>query len=231
MKGTIVNSAAVLIGSGVGLALKRGIPEKYQNTVMHGMALAVGVIGLQMAFKTENMLVVILGLAVGAVIGEALNIDGLLNKIGEWLSSKLGSQEKAGQSSIGHGFVTASLVYCIGAMAVVGSIQDGLTGDTSTLYAKSLLDGITSIVFTSSMGIGVMFSSVSILIYQGLITLLAGFFSAVLSENVIKEMTATGGILIVGVSILMLELKKIRLANLLPAIPAAAAIAYFWPVM
>lgn len=231
MKGTIVNAAAVLVGSGLGLALKQGIPAKYQNTIMQGMALAVGVIGLQMAFKTENMLIVILGLAIGAVIGEALNIDHYLNKLGGWLSLKLGNQGDSGQSSIGRGFVTASLVYCIGAMSVVGAIQDGLTGDTSTLYAKSLLDGITAIVFTSSMGIGVMLSSISVLLYQGLITLLAGFFSAVLSDNVIKEMTATGGILIVGVSILMLELKKIRLANLLPAIPAAAIIAYFWPPM
>ncbi|MDF2570696.1 MAG: ydfK [Sporomusa sp.] len=230
MKGTIVNAAAVLLGSGLGLALKRGIPEKYQSTIMQGMALAVGIIGLQMAFKTENILVVILGLAVGAIVGEALNIDGILNKIGACLSDKFG-KDNPGEANVGQGFVTASLVYCIGAMAVVGSIQDGLTGDASTLYAKSLIDGIISIVFTSSMGIGVAFSSVSILIYQGIITLLAGFFSAVLSDGVIKEMTATGGILIVGVSILMLELKKIRLANLLPAIPAAAVIAYFWPII
>lgn len=230
MKGTLVNVAAVVVGSGLGLVLKRGIPEKYQNTIMHGMALAVGVIGLQMAFKTENILIVILGLAAGAIIGEALNIDGGLNQVGDWLSDKLGGKGKPGQSNIGHGFVTASLVYCIGAMAVVGAIQDGLTGDTSTLYAKSLLDGITSVVFASSMGIGVTFSSLSILVYQGSITLLAGFFSSVLSDRVITELTATGGILIVGVSILMLEIKKIKLANLLPAIPAAAAIAYFWPI-
>lgn len=230
MKGTLVNVAAVVIGSGVGLALKRGIPEKYQTTIMHGIALAVGVIGLQMAFKTENMLIVILGLVIGAIIGEALNIDAGLNQMGDWLSHKLGSMGNSGQNNIGHGFVTASLVYCIGAMAVVGAIQDGLTGDTSTLYAKSLLDGITSIVFASSMGLGVTFSSLSILVYQGSITLLAGFFSAILSDRVVTELTATGGILIVGVSILMLEIKKIKLANLLPAIPAAAVIAYFWPV-
>ncbi|TWH46620.1 DUF554 domain-containing protein [Sporomusa sp. KB1] len=230
MKGTLVNAAAVIIGSGVGLALKQGIPEKYQNTLIHGMSLAVGVIGLQMALKTQNVLIVILGIAVGAIIGEALNIDGGLNKIGEWLSEKLSGPDETGKSNIGRGFVTASLVYCIGAMAVVGSIQDGLTGDTSILYAKSLLDGIISVVFTSSMGIGVAFSSVSVLVYQGLITQLAGFFSAVLSEQVVTELTATGGILIVGVSILMLEIKNIKLANLLPAIPAAAVIAYYWPI-
>jgi len=230
MKGTLVNAVAVILGSGVGLALKQGIPPKYQNTLIHGMSLAVGVIGLQMALKTQNVLIVILGIAVGAVIGEALNIDGGLNKIGEWLSEKLSGSDEAGKSNIGRGFVTASLVYCIGAMAVVGSIQDGLTGDTSILYAKSLLDGIISVVFTSSMGIGVAFSSVSVLVYQGLITLLAGFLSAVLSEQVVTELTATGGILIVGVSILMLEIKNIKLANLLPAIPAAAVIAYYWPI-
>ena len=230
MKGTLVNAAAVIIGSGVGLALKQGIPQKYQNTLIQGMALAVGAIGLQMALKTQNVLVVILGIAVGAIIGEALNIDGGLNKVGAWLSENLSGAEDNGQNNIGRGFVTASLVFCIGAMAVVGSIQDGLTGDTSILYAKSLLDGIISVVFTSSMGIGVIFSSVSILVYQGSITVLAGFFGAVLSEKVVTELTATGGILIVGVSILMLELKNIKLATLLPAIPAAAAIAYFWPV-
>lgn len=229
MKGTIVNAAAVILGSGLGFVLKQGIPEKYQNTLIHGMALAVGVVGLQMALKAQNVLVVILGIAVGAIIGEALNIDGGLNKIGAWLSEKLSNQEEAGKSDIGRGFVTASLVYCIGAMAVVGSIQDGLTGDTSILYTKSLLDGIISIVFTSSMGIGVALSSISVLIYQGTITLLAGFLSPVLSDRVVSELTATGGILIVGVSILMLEIKNIKLANLLPAIPAAAMIAYFWP--
>lgn len=230
MKGTLVNAAAVILGSGLGLALKQGIPEKYHNTLIHGMALAVGTIGLQMALKTENVLIVILGIAVGAIVGEALNIDGGLNKIGDWLTRKLSNPEKNGENNIGRGFVTASLVYCIGAMAVVGSIQDGLTGDTSVLYAKSLLDGIISIVFTSSMGVGVAFSSVSVLLYQGTITLLAGFFSAVLSDRVVTELTATGGILIVGVSILMLEIKNIKLANLLPAIPAAAVIAYFWPI-
>lgn len=230
MKGTLVNAAAVLVGSGLGLALKQGIPEKYHNTLIQGMALAVGVIGLQMALKTQNVLIVILGIAVGAIIGEALNIDAGLNKLGTWLGNKLSNSDESGKSNIGRGFVTASLVYCIGAMAVVGSIQDGLTGDTSILYAKSLLDGIISIVFTSSMGVGVAFSSVSVLIYQGLITLLAGFFSTVLSDRVVTELTATGGILIVGVSILMLEIKNIKLANLLPAIPAAAVIAYFWPI-
>lgn len=226
MKGTIVNAAAVLLGSGIGLLLKRGIPEKYETTIMQGIAMAVGLIGLQMAFKTQNILIVIISLVLGAIIGEAINIDKWLNKAGERLTERLGSQ----YGDAGRGFVTASLVFCIGAMAVVGSIQEGLTGDASTLYAKATLDGITSVVFSSSLGIGVAFSSATILAYQGMLTLLAMAFGNVLSSSAIVEMTAVGGLLIVGICLLMLEIKTIKVANLLPAIPMAAAIAALWPV-
>ncbi|MEG6584422.1 DUF554 domain-containing protein [Dendrosporobacter sp. 1207_IL3150] len=226
MKGTLVNSAAVLAGSAVGLLLKSGLPVRYQQTIMQGLALAVGIIGLQMAFKTQNILIVILSLVMGAVIGELIDIDSLLNRIGNWLTVKLGTT----YGNVGEGFVTASLVYCVGAMAVVGSIQDGLTGDSSTLYAKSMLDGISAIVFASTLGIGVALSSVSIFLYQGTITLLAGTFTTLLSTAMITELTATGGILIIAISILMLEIKKIKVANLLPAIPAAAIITALWPL-
>lgn len=225
MKGTLVNAATVLVGAGLGLMLKKGIPEKYQKTVMQGVALSVGLIGLQMAFKTQNILIVIISMVVGALIGEKINIDKWLNKVGDELTEKLGSQ----YGNVGQGFVTASLVFCVGAMAIVGSIQDGLTGDSSTLYAKATLDGITSAVFASSMGIGVAFSSVAILIYQGMITLLAASFGDILSTSSITEMTAVGGLLIVAISLLMLEIKQIRVANLLPAIPIAAVMAIVWP--
>ncbi|QJW46711.1 DUF554 domain-containing protein [bacterium BFN5] len=224
MKGTLVNAAAVLSGSVVGLLLKQGMPERYQHTIMQGLALAVGVIGLQMAFKTQNMLIVILSIVMGAIIGEALNLDVLLTKFGNWLTAKLGSQ----YGNVGEGFVTASLVYCVGAMAVVGSIQDGLTGDASTLYAKSMLDGVSAVVFASTLGIGVALSSISVIVYQGSITLLAGAFSSLLTEQIITELTAVGGVLIIAISILMLEVKKIKVANLLPAIPAAVIITALW---
>jgi uncharacterized membrane protein YqgA involved in biofilm formation len=226
MKGTLVNAAAVITGAAVGLLLKRGMPERYQQTIMQGLGLAVGIIGLQMAFKTQNILIVILSIVVGAVLGEALNIDAWLNKLGNWLTAKLGNQ----YGNVGEGFVTASLVYCIGAMAVVGSIQDGLTGDASTLYAKSMLDGISAIVFASTLGIGVALSSISVLIYQGSITALAGAFSTLLTGSIITELTAVGGVLIIGISLLMLEVKKIKVANLLPAIPAAVIITALWPL-
>ncbi|MGI6093409.1 MAG: DUF554 domain-containing protein [Veillonellaceae bacterium] len=226
MTGTLVNVVAVLIGSGIGLMLKRGIPDKYQATIMQGIALVVGLIGLQMAFKTQNMLVVIISMALGGIIGEAINIDKMLKKAGDRLSERLGSK----YGDVGRGFVTASLVYCVGAMAVVGSIQEGLTGDTSTLFAKSALDGLTAIIFGSSMGIGVAFSSISIFVYQGTLTLLAMAFGNILPDSSVTEMTAVGGLLIVGICLLMLEIKEIKVANLLPAIPVAAVIAAFWPM-
>lgn len=222
MKGTIVNALVVLTGSVAGVILRQGIPEKYQQTVMQGLGLAVGLIGLDMALKTQNILIVIVSLILGGLCGEAIDIDQGLSRLGAWLTQKLGSK----YGDAGEGFVTASLVYCVGAMAVVGSIQDGLTGDASILYAKSMLDGVSSVVFASTMGIGVALSSVSIFLYQGAITILAGAFSSVLSEAVIREMSAVGGVLILGISLLMLEIKRIKIANLLPAIPAAAIITY-----
>lgn len=224
MKGTLVNVAAVVAGSLVGMVLKKGIPERYQLTVTHGLGMAVGLIGLQMALKTQNILIVIISLGLGGLVGEKIDIDRWLNRLGVWISRRLGDQ----YGDAGQGFVTASLVFCVGAMAVVGSIQDGLTGDASTLYAKSMVDGVFSMVFSSSMGIGVALSGVSILLYQGSITLLAGICSSILSDAIITEMTAVGGVLIVGISLLMLKLKTVKVANLLPAIPVAAVVTALW---
>ncbi len=224
MKGTLVNAAVVLLGSGLGLLLRRGFAERYQITVMQGLGLAVLLIGLEMALKTQNVLIVILSLVTGGLAGEWADIDARLNRFGNWLSE----QTKGKYGDLGQGFVAASLIYCVGAMAIVGAIQDGLTGDATTLYAKSMLDGISSIVLTSAMGAGVALSSFSILFYQGTISLLAGQLSSVLSEAVIREMTAVGGVLIIGIALLMLEIKVIKVANLLPAILFAAIIATYW---
>lgn len=226
MKGTIVNAITILLGSGLGLLLKRDIPDKYQKIIVQGIGLAVGLIGLQMALKTQNILIVIISLVIGAIVGEAIDIDKWLGKMGDRLTAKLGSQ----YGNAGQGFVTASLVFCVGAMAVVGAIQDGLTGNTSTLYAKAMLDGVFAMVLASGMGIGVAFSSIPVFIYQGSITLLAMTFGNVLSEAAILEMTAVGGLLIVGISIIMLDIKQVKVANLLPAIPVAAVLAALWPL-
>lgn len=224
MTGTIVNAAAVVVGSGLGIMLRRGIAFRYQEIVMQALALSVGLIGLQMALQTQNALIVIVSMALGAITGECLQIDRRLNQAGEKLSQRIGNDN----ALFAKGFVASTLVYCVGAMAVVGAIQDGLTGDAGTLYAKSMLDGVGAVVFASSMGWGVMFSSVSIFLYQGSITLLASLLSTVLHEDIIREMTSVGGVMIVGLSLTMLEIKPIRVANLVPAILFAAVIASIW---
>lgn len=217
MKGALVNFAAIIAGSMLGLILKKGIPEPYKETIMHGLGLAVMMIGFKMALVTENILIVIVSIAVGAFVGEVMGIDAILNHLGAILTEKLGTR----YGDVGKGFVTATLIFCIGAMAIVGSIQEGLTGDASTLYAKSIIDGIAAIIFSAAMGIGVAFAAVPVFLYQAAITVGSSFLGEVISKAAINELTAVGGVLIIAISFTMLEIKKIRVANLLPAVPIA----------
>lgn len=217
MKGTIVNCLAIAVGSGLGLVLKSKISPRYQDTIMQGLGLSVLLIGLTMAIETQNVLVVAGSMIIGAVIGELLDIDGRLNRIGDRLSARL--QSSGG--SLGKGFVTATLVYCIGAMAIVGSLQDGLTGDASTLYAKAMLDGTGAVIFTATLGIGVILSVIPVLLYQGSITLLAAWVAPLLTDAIICEVTAVGGLLILGIGLNLLKICQIKIANLLPAVFAA----------
>ena len=214
MKGTIANTAAVVLGAGLGLLLRKGIPERFKTTIMQGLSLAVFLIGVQMALKTGNILIVIGSLVSGGLIGEALRLDRLLDKLGQWFENRLATSP----GRISKGFVTGSLVYCVGSMAVVGAIQDGLTGNTEVLYAKAMLDGIASIVFSSTLGFGVMLSALSVFIYQGTITLLASYAQTLMTSAAITEMTATGGLLIVAIAANMLEVAAIKVVNLLPAV-------------
>lgn len=214
MTGTIVNVAAILIGATVGVVLKKGIPERFNHTIIQGLAMSIMIIGIQMAIQTKNALVVVLSLVIGGFTGELLQIEKRLDSLGALIEKKIGNS----QGDFAKGFVTASLVYCIGAMAVVGSIQDGLRGDSSTLFVKSLLDGVTAIFFASTMGFGVAFSAVPVFLYQGSITLLAQYVQGFLTQPVINEMAATGGVLILGIGIKILGLKEVKVGNLLPAI-------------
>jgi uncharacterized membrane protein YqgA involved in biofilm formation len=222
VKGTLVNALAIVGGSGLGLLLKKNISTRYQQTIINGLGISVGLIGLQMALKTQNILIVIVSMVMGGLLGEFFDIDKWLVRFGEWLTTKMGSK----YGSAGEGFIAGSLVFCVGAMAIVGSIQEGLTGDASTLYAKSMLDAVVSVVFASSMGIGVAISSVSVLAYQGIITLMASSLSGMIGDGMILEMTSVGGLLIIGISLLMLEIKTIKVANLLPAVPIAAMVTF-----
>ena len=225
IQGSVVNAAAIVAGTAVGLLLRKGIQERYQQTVLAGVAMSVGLIGVTMALKTQNILLVIVSMVLGGLVGEFLDIDARLEKMGAWLTQRRGAQ----YGNVGQGFVTASLVFCIGAMAVVGSIQDGMTDDAATLYAKATLDGIASAVFASSMGAGVALSAVPVLLYQGGISLAAAAFGATLPTAAVTEMSAVGGLLIVGISMRMLNLGDIRIANLLPAVFVAPLLVLFWP--
>lgn len=224
--GTIVNAAAILAGAGAGLILRQGLPDRWQETIMHAIGLSVTVIGIQMALKTNNIIIVIISLVAGAIIGELLDIDKALNRFGTWVGGKLSNDKEKGSAAaiIGQGFVATSLIYCVGAMAIVGSIQEGLTGDASTLFAKSILDGITAIIFAANMGVGVALSALSVALYQGSLTLLAGSMEAIMTPLLLAELTATGGILIIAIGLNMLKLVKIRIANMLPAIIAAGIV-------
>lgn len=221
--GTLVNVAAICAGSLVGAFLTRGIPDNIKRTLTQGLGLSVILLGLQMAFKTENVLIVISSLAVGGIVGELARIEERLDNLGRWIEEKAAKKVPgSGEQNMARAFVMASIVFCVGAMAVMGSIEDGLTGQHNILFAKSVLDGIASVVFASTMGIGVIFSSVPVLLYQGGITLAASAASTYLSDRVIAELTATGGLLILGIGLNILELAKIRVGNLLPAIFFAA---------
>ncbi|HHV71841.1 MAG TPA: DUF554 domain-containing protein [Clostridia bacterium] len=216
MKGTIVNSLTILAGGFLGGWLKQRFPEKYQQTIMQGVALSVILIGINMALKTNNVLIIIISLVLGAVLGEWIGIEERLQKFGQYLETKIGKE----RGRIAEGFVRASLVFCIGAMSITGALQDGLTGNPVILYAKSMLDGVTAIVFAAAMGFGVMISAGSVFLFQGIITLLASWVAPILNSHplMITEMEAAGGLLIIGIGLNMLEVKPIRVGNLLPGV-------------
>jgi uncharacterized membrane protein YqgA involved in biofilm formation len=217
MLGTIVNTLAIIIGSLLGLLLNKGIPENYKNIVMSGVGLSVVLIGLKSALTSDSLMVVIFSVIIGAVIGEFLKIEEKLERLGNYLEQKVTSKSSE-QNSFARGFVTASLVFCVGSMAIVGSLESGLTGTHQTLFAKSVLDGVTSIIFASTLGLGVLFSSLAVFVYQGLITLLAVFLKGYLVTETISQMTSVGGLLILAIGFNMLKITSIRVGNLLPGI-------------
>lgn len=217
MVATLVNCGVIIVGCIIGLFIKGGIPERFNKIIMNGLALCAMFIGFSGALEGNNTIITIVSMAVGALIGELINIDKWLNKLGETIQKKL-DKGNGKESRIAEGFVNASLLFCVGAMSIVGALQAGLAGNYDTIYAKTVLDGVSSIIFSASMGIGVIFSSVTVLLYQGGITLCATFLSGILSQAVIAEMTAVGSLMIVGLGLNLLEVTDIKIANLLPGI-------------
>jgi hypothetical protein len=212
--GTLINAGAIVAAGAVGLLLRRGIPENISRSLQDAMGLLILIIGIQYGLKTENLVVVGLSLALGTVFGEWRNWEGKLENTGKRLERLLGQEENL----FVKGFVSATLVFCVGAMAILGALQDGLTHNYDILLVKSMLDGIMAMIFAASMGVGVLFSALPLLLYQGAISLGAGFLKPLLTDPVINNLTGLGGIIIAGIGLNTLGLARIRLANLLPGL-------------
>lgn len=215
--GTIINIATILIGGLIGLVIGNRLPEKIRYTVMMTLGLFTFAYGVSLFMQTGNALVVLISLLIGVLLGEWWKIEELLSRLGVLLEKKFNRNKGVDSGKFIRGFLTASLLFSIGPMAVLGAIQDGLTGDFNTLAIKAIMDGITSIAFASSLGIGVLFSSLVILIYQGGLSLLANQLQFIMSDQILAEFSAIGGIMLMGIAISsLLEIKKIRVANFLP---------------
>ncbi|NDV27561.1 DUF554 domain-containing protein [Desulfovibrio sp. JC010] len=218
--GSLVNGAAIIGGSIIGILLHSRFPERIREIIFQALGLGVLLIGIQMSLKVEDILVVIFSLIIGGILGELLRLDTLFERGAAWLKKKVGSSD----TRFIDGMITASLIFCIGAMAIIGSLEEGINGNTDILYTKAMLDGFASIALASSYGIGVLFSFIPVVIYQGALTLFAGSFQEYFSPLMIGQLTACGGLLIIGISLTILDIKKINLANLLPSLGAVIAL-------
>jgi len=216
--GTAFNVAAIILGTMVGLTLKQRLPERMSSIAIQGLGLVTALIGVKMMITTENILVVLVSTVIGGILGELLRIEARLDSFGARIEAKFSKEG----GTFAKAFVTSSLLYCVGPMAILGALQDGLRGDFTILLTKSGLDGIASVAFASTLGIGVLFSALPVAAYQGGITIGASALEPYLSSSMINEMTATGGLLIVGIALNILQVTKIRVGNLLPTILLAA---------
>jgi len=216
--GTLANVAAIAIGTLVGFVLKKRLPERINSIAIQGLGLVTALIGLKMMITTQNVLIVLVSIIVGGVLGELLRIEERLDRLGARVEARFSKE----RGTFAKAFVTSSLLYCVGPMAVVGALQDGLRGDYSILLTKSVMDAIASVAFASTLGIGVLFSTLPVAAYQGGITIGASLLEPYLTSSMVTEMTATGGLLILGIAMNLLQITKIRIGNLLPAILVAA---------
>jgi uncharacterized protein len=235
--GTLINVGAVIAGSLIGLFFHARLPKRLVTVAFQGIGLFTLFIGFTMAAKTKSLLVLVFSIVLGAITGELLDIDRLLNRFGEWLRERLErkdvhhkdtkaqSGEPPGRSRFAEGLVTAFLLFCMGSMTVLGAIEEGLGGRPNLLAAKSVLDGFASLALAASLGVGVLFSVIPLLIYQGGLTLLAGSLHGAMSEVVVNEISAAGGLILIGLGITILEIKQLKVLNMLPALVFAGVLA------
>lgn len=223
--GSIVNALLIILGAIIGRFL-HNIPERMKETVMYGIGLAVSVIGIQMTFESTQILIVIISIVVGAVFGEWIDLDEKVNRLGRWIESKMPSKKEG--PGIAQGFVTATLIFVVGSMAIIGAIDSGLRNDHDVLVMKGIIDGFTSIILSSTLGVGVAIAAVPVFLYQGIITLFSTQISKYVPDELlnffISEMTATGGLMIFAIGLNLIGITKIRVANLIPGIAVVAII-------
>jgi len=225
MIGSLINAAAIILGTLIGIFIGKRFSNKMRQTIIQSLGLIVLSLGIQMMLQSNNFMIVILSLVLGALIGEWIDIEKYITKVSDYLAQKTNSD--SANTSFSQGFLTATLLYCVGAMAILGAIQEGIQDDFSILLTKSILDGISAIFFAATFGWGVLFSFIPVFLYQGAITLLSTQLISLFTESVIAELTSTGGIILIGIALSILEIKTIRTANLLPAIPLAILLALF----
>ena len=199
------------------MLLKKGIPAKLSDSIMKGLGLCTLYLGISGSLKGQNSLILIISMVVGVLIGETIDLDDKLNRLGNYVEKKF-QKEGSAKVSIAEGFVSASLLFCVGAMAIVGSLQAGMVGDYEMLYNKSMLDGVAAMIFASSLGVGVLFSAACVFVYQGTITLLAQWIAPLLTDVVIAEMTCVGSVIIIGIALNLMGITKLKLMNYVPAV-------------
>lgn len=222
MLGTLINVAAVIIGSITGIIIHSKLPKKITDTAFHGIGLFTIILGVMMAVKTNNLLIMIFSIVIGAIIGEIIDIDKRINYLGEWLKKRF----KTKNERFSEGFITAFLLFCMGSMTILGAFEDGIYGTPNLLVAKSVLDGFSSIFLATTMGIGVLFSFIPLLFFQGGLTLFAVYMQSIFTDVMINELTAVGGVMLVGLGISILEIKKIRILNMLPSLIIVVILTY-----
>lgn len=224
MLGTLLNVSTVIIGSLIGLIIRSKLPKRITKTAFQGVGLFTIILGIMMAIKTTNLLIMIFSIVIGSIVGELIDIDKWINNFGEWLKNKF----KTKNQKFSEGLVTAFLLYCMGSMTILGAIEEGLGGVPNLLVAKSILDGFSSIVLAATLGFGVIFSSIPLLIYQGGLTLLASNIQNSLTDIILNEITAVGGIILLGLGISLLEIKKIKVINMIPSMIITGILTYLF---
>ena len=234
MIGTIINAITVAVGSALGLLIGGRFPERIQRAVVTGLGLVTLVVGIDNAGQTGNIIIPLLSIGAGVIAGEVLDLDGRLKALGGWLQTRFAGGAQAASATANpdddprarfiNGFVTASLVFCVGPLTFLGSIQDGMMGDYQLLAIKSVLDGFAALAFASAMGVGVAFSIVTVLVVQGGLALVGAVAGSFMTDPMIAEMTATGGLILIGLSLILLDIKQPRMANFLPALVIAPLI-------